>query len=129
MRSRSHLPVFTLLFFQIQELTLIFLVTLLSNFRAIPGTSPELLNLNKDHPSKKVYFIKFSKYWSFDDCSHRNIRVAKLWLLYSICNITCFKWLSCIFDVMDKNCDVITYFFKKNNNFKESWNSQFCWHQ
>ena len=40
-------------------LTFIFnpFVILVQNFKAIPSASPKLLNLNKDHPSKKVFFL------------------------------------------------------------------------
>ena len=31
--------------------------TLVQNFKAIPGANPKLLNLNQDHPSKKVNFL------------------------------------------------------------------------
>ena len=31
--------------------------TLVQNFKAIPRASPKLLNLNQDHPSKKVAFL------------------------------------------------------------------------
>ena len=31
--------------------------TLVWNFKAIPSTSPKLLSLNQDHPSKKVFFL------------------------------------------------------------------------
>ena len=40
-------------------LTFIFdhFVTLVQNFKFVPSTSRKLLNLNQDHPSKKVTFL------------------------------------------------------------------------
>ena len=32
-------------------------VTMLQNFKFVPSASPKLLNLNQDHPSKKVVFL------------------------------------------------------------------------
>ena len=32
-------------------------VTLVQNFKFVPTASPKLLNLNQDHPSKKVVFL------------------------------------------------------------------------
>ena len=31
--------------------------TLVQNFKFVPSASPKLLNLNQDHPSKKVIFL------------------------------------------------------------------------
>ena len=31
--------------------------TLLENFKFVPSSSPKLLNLNQDHPSKKAVFL------------------------------------------------------------------------
>ena len=31
--------------------------TLVQSFKFVPSPSPKLLNLNKDHPSKKVFFL------------------------------------------------------------------------
>ena len=31
--------------------------TLVKNFKVVPHASPKLLNLNQDHPSKKVVFL------------------------------------------------------------------------
>ena len=31
--------------------------TLVENFKVVPSASPRLLNLNQDHPSKKVVFL------------------------------------------------------------------------
>ena len=36
--------------------------TLVQNFKFIPSVSPKLLNLNQDHPSKKVVFLVKSLY-------------------------------------------------------------------
>ena len=65
---------------------------LLSNFKSIPSTSPKLLNLNQDHRSKYVVFLfKFLSNGGYDNFSHRNSRVTKLWSHDNIYNII---WLT-----------------------------------
>ena len=42
--------------------------------------SPKLLNLNQDHLSKRVFFqVKPLQNWGYDNFSHRNARVTKVW--------------------------------------------------
>ena len=54
--------------------------TLVWNIKFIPGTTLELLNLNQDHTLKKPSFlVKPLQNWSYDNFSHRNVRVGNLW--------------------------------------------------
>ena len=67
--------------------------TLVWNFKAIPSTSPKLLSLNQDHPSKKVFFlVKSLQNSSYDNFSHRNAKVTKLWSHNHIYNIIWVTW-------------------------------------
>ena len=46
---------------------------LVQNFKFLPSTSPKLLNLNQDHPSKKSDFSgQILINWRYDNVSHRN---------------------------------------------------------
>ena len=48
----------------------------------MPRASPKLLNLHQDYPSKKRGFLVKSKFlsnWDYDNISHRNATVTKLW--------------------------------------------------
>ena len=103
------------------------LVTLVYNFKVTPSSSPKLLNLNQDHPSKKVVLlVKSLKNWRYDNFSHRNARVTTLvtWphLKYNLSHVINF-----FRDVVVRNYDVMT-FILKYLYFKKNWSGQFCWH-
>ena len=55
--------------------------TLVQNFKFVPGASPKLLNLNQDQLSKKAIFWSNKSLWNwgYDNFSHRNATVIKLW--------------------------------------------------
>ena len=67
--------------------------TIMLNFKAITSASPELLNFNQDHPSKKVLsLVKSLQNRGYDNFSHKSARIAKLWLHEQICNIIWVMW-------------------------------------
>ena len=55
-------------------------VTLVKSFKTKSSSNPKLLNLKPAHPSKKNFFLVKSL-WNccYDNFSHRNARVTKLW--------------------------------------------------
>ena len=63
------------------------------NIGAIPIVSPNLLNLNQDHPSEKVIFLAKSL-WNrgCDNVSRKNARATKLWSHDYIYNIIWVTW-------------------------------------
>ena len=71
------------------------------------------MNLKQDHPSKKVDFlVKSLQNWGYDNLSHRNARVTKLWSHDYICSIILVTWQNFVDDIMDRNYD-ITIFISK----------------
>ena len=86
---------------------------LVQNVKAIANASPKLLNLNQEYPSKKLLFlVKSLQNWGYNYFSHRNARVTKLWSLDHIYNIIWAKWLNLVVDVLNRNCNVITFISK-----------------
>ena len=63
------------------------------SLKAIPRANPKLLNLNQEHPSKKLLFW-LKSLWSFcyDNFSHRDASVTKLWLHDHIYNTIWATW-------------------------------------
>ena len=64
-------------------LSLNFFATLMLNFKAIPSASPNLLNLNQEHPSKN-FSVKSLKTWVYDNFFHRNLELSILLKLQHI---------------------------------------------
>ena len=64
-------------------LILNFFATLMLNFKAIPSASPNLLNLNQEHPSKN-FSVKSLKTWVYDNFFHRNLELPILLKLQHI---------------------------------------------
>ena len=61
---------------------------MVQNFKAIPSASLKVLNLNQDHLFKNVAFlVKSLQNLGYDNLSHRNHRVTKLWSQGHIYNI------------------------------------------
>ena len=54
-----------------------------------------------------IFLVKFLENWGYDNFSHRNARVTKLWSHDNIYNIIWHTWLNCVRDVLDRNYDVI----------------------
>ena len=93
------------------------------SFNAIPKASPELLNFNQDHLSKKWFFwsnsykilYKFDQIFiKYDNFFHINAKVPKLWShdhIY-IYNIIWVIWWNLVGDIMDIDYDVMTFILK-----------------
>ena len=55
---------------------------------SVASASLKLLNLSQEYPSKKLVFVvKTSKHRDYDNFSHRDVRVTKLWSYDHVHNI------------------------------------------
>ena len=64
-----------------------------TNYQAIPSASSKLLNLNQEHPSKKLVFLVKSQYhWDYDNFCHKNATVTKFWSCDHIYNMIWVTW-------------------------------------
>ena len=121
-KAKKHLFLITLIF---EKTFLSFnldpFATLLQNIIAITCTSPKLLNLNREHSSKKsVFLVKLS-------CDNLSCGNAKPWSHDHLFNIIWVTWQNFVGDFIDRNYNVII-FISKHLYFKEAWSSQFCSH-
>ena len=112
-KAKKHLFLITLIF---EKTFLSFnldpFATLLQNIIGITCTSPKLLNLNREHSSKKsVFLVKLS-------CDNLSCENAKPWSDDHLFNITWVTWQNFVGDFIDRNYNVIIFisnhlYFKK----------------